>query len=189
MQYRGYEAFSDETNILLHFQNLELELRHAIQISTWAEICRRPGITNAVKFHSPFPYMGFYAEYSDSLDFLLAATASKNETERRIIVTAIALERYRGRHGIYPATLASLAPEFLPAVPVDFMDGKPLRYRFTDGGQFVLYSVGLDCVDDGGKLAQPDASGFPEYKGGKMVVPTNADIVWPRPDVVAASKP
>jgi len=80
-------------------------------------------------------------------NFLLKAADA--ETARRITVTAIALERYRRRHGKYPEQLPELTPEFLAKAPIDFMDGKPLRYRRKDDGTFLLYSVGEDGKDDG----------------------------------------
>ncbi len=72
------------------------------------------------------------------------------ETQRQIVITAIALHRHKLRHGKFPADLAALVPEFLPAAPIDFMDGKPLRYRLQSDGTFLLYSVGEDGVDNGG---------------------------------------
>ena len=41
-------------------------------------------------------------------------------------------------------------PEFLPEVPADPYDGRPLRLKRTDGG-LVLYSLGRDRKDDGGR--------------------------------------
>ena len=61
------------------------------------------------------------------------------------------------------------------------MDGQPLRYRLTDGGHFALYSIGLDCVDDGGKLPLPDQPRLNKNADGSYSAPTNVDIVWPRP--------
>ncbi len=81
--------------------------------------------------------------------------AAEAEAERRIVITAVALERYFGKHGRYPETLQVLAPEFLKLVPLDFMTGQPLHYEVTEDGHFVLYSVGLDCVDNGGKIQTP----------------------------------
>ena len=83
----------------------------------------------------------------------LLGLAAEAEARRRILIAAIALKRYRGRHGGYPKALQELVPELLQSPPIDFMDGKPLRYQLTDDGHFVLYSVGLDCVDDGGNAA------------------------------------
>jgi hypothetical protein len=67
-------------------------------------------------------------------------------------LAAIALERFFAKHGAYPAKLEELAPEFLPAVPLDACDGRPLRYRRTETGRFMLWSVGVDGSDDEGKV-------------------------------------
>jgi hypothetical protein len=61
---------------------------------------------------------------------------------------ALAAERYRQKHGNWPQSLADLAPQYVPAVPLDPFDGKPLRYRRTDRGA-VVYSVGEDGRGDG----------------------------------------
>jgi hypothetical protein len=60
------------------------------------------------------------------------------------------LERYRAGHkNLYPDSLNSLVPDFLPAVPEDIFNGSPLQYhRRADG--YLLYSVGSDRKDDGG---------------------------------------
>jgi len=63
---------------------------------------------------------------------------------------AFALERYRNLHGNYPETLDVLAPQFITVIPHDLMNGQPLKYRRTDDGTFLLYSVGWDGKDDGG---------------------------------------
>lgn len=72
------------------------------------------------------------------------------ETEKNMIITVIALKRYELRHGKPAAQLTDLVPEFIASVPLDRMDGKPLRYRLNADGGFTLYSVGLNCTDDGG---------------------------------------
>lgn len=61
-----------------------------------------------------------------------------------------ALERYRLAHGTYPASLISLAPDLIPIIPPDVVNGAPLKYRCLDDGRFMLYSVGWNGVDDGG---------------------------------------
>lgn len=80
-------------------------------------------------------------------------------TQRRdAALTAIALELHRRRTGDWPATLDDLVPHFLPAVPRDRYDGGPLKYRVRDG-RAVLYSVGADRDDDGGRW--PDEAALP----------------------------
>jgi hypothetical protein len=65
---------------------------------------------------------------------------------------AIALERFRLAHGSFPETLDELVPQFLSALPVDLYTQKPLIYRRKEGGTFLLYGVGKNRVDDGGKI-------------------------------------
>jgi hypothetical protein len=77
---------------------------------------------------------------------------------------ACSLERFRMARGAYPEKLAELVPEFIPEIPAEIVNGEPYRYRRTDDGSFVLYSVGLDLHDDGG-----------------MVDPAQKDWVWRYP--------
>ena len=67
---------------------------------------------------------------------------------------ACALERFRLAHGKYPESLDALAPQFIEKIPHDIINGEPLKYRPTDDGQFVLYSVGWNEKDDGGAYRQ-----------------------------------
>lgn len=105
-----------------------------------------------------------------------ALTTVHNETLRRLAVTAIALERYRLRHGRPPDDLAALVPELLDAVPIDLMSGKPLGYRLTGGGTFALYSVGEDGRDDGGDPTSLVATNRLDLWSGK-------DAVWPMAEI------
>lgn len=66
----------------------------------------------------------------------------------------LAVERYRLKHGHFPADLNKLVPEFLPKVPLDPIDAKPVRYKRTADG-VVVYSVGNNRTDDGGKTQDP----------------------------------
>lgn len=68
----------------------------------------------------------------------------------RMALVALAVERYRLGLGHWPESLAELVPDYLDSVPEDPFDGEPVRYRRLDSG-FVVYSVGEDGVDDGGK--------------------------------------
>jgi hypothetical protein len=97
------------------------------------------------------------------------------ETDRSLTIAAIALKRHHLRHGEYPETLDALVPEFVAAVPVDYMDGQPLRYRRNADGSFTLYSVGENLTDDGGDAALP-----PDRKSFRNLW-TRKDYVWPAP--------
>ncbi len=75
--------------------------------------------------------------------------ASRGDATFRDAQTALAIERYRLANGRLPDQLSDLIPAFLPAVPADPFDGKPLRYKKLGKG-YVVYSVGDDGVDNGG---------------------------------------
>jgi hypothetical protein len=95
------------------------------------------------------------------------------EIQRSLVVTAIALKRYRNAHDAYPEKLELLVPEYLSALPRDPVDGQPLRYKLNMDGSFCLYSVGEDGVDNGG-----DASLVP---GASKNWTHGRDVVWPAP--------
>ncbi len=72
---------------------------------------------------------------------------------------AIALELYRRRTGAWPERLEQMIPQFIPSVPVDRFTGGPIGYALRDGKP-VLYSVGVDRDDDGGRApTKTDADG------------------------------
>lgn len=68
----------------------------------------------------------------------------------RISTTATVVERFRLTHGRLPENLNELTPQFLSATPSDPFDGAPLRYHRLAKG-YVIYSVGSDGHDDGGR--------------------------------------
>jgi hypothetical protein len=98
-------------------------------------------------------------------------------TSKRVVITAIALKRYQLKRGNYPPNLDSLVPEFLSTVPLDPVDGKPLRYHPNADGTFLLFSVGENGVDDGGNPSlEKGATGSHNWQN-----PHALDWVWPQP--------
>ncbi|HXP62861.1 MAG TPA: hypothetical protein VN829_20340 [Dongiaceae bacterium] len=81
---------------------------------------------------------------------------------------ACALERCRLANGQFPETLEALVPRFLGKLPHDRINGQPLKYHRTDDGHFVLYSVGWNETDDGGKVALTK-KGIPDRDNGDWV--------------------
>ncbi|MHC4434882.1 MAG: hypothetical protein ACYTBS_23835 [Planctomycetota bacterium] len=81
----------------------------------------------------------------------------------RAAQVGLAIQRYRLAADELPATLADLAPTYLETVPKDPFDGNELRYRKLEPG-FVVYSIGEDLSDDGGK-EKPSKT----VRGGKPV--------------------
>jgi hypothetical protein len=179
-QYLQHASYIDEIAVLLHYRDAELELRRAVQAPTWSDMGQIPGVLRQSLLR-PLPFRSQGMDNKDLLGY-----ASVAEAQRRILIAAIALERYRGKHGSYPNTLSELAPEFLKNPPADFMDGQPLRYRFTADGHFLLYSIGLGCVDRGGQMPSRKRLRMSYFESGSFGAPTKGDIVWPFPASTAA---
>jgi hypothetical protein len=161
-------------------------------------VSRTEGLVNAVRYWPArmlVPALGHMARTAD----LQRATIDST-------LIAIALELHRREHSAYPATLAELSPRLLPIVPLDLLDGKPLRYRLI-AGRPVVYSVGPDLVDDDGRPMKLDrrsiltSSTIPteasmgsagyrqwlELSGGDWILyPTPAQPAPPAPPVPAA---
>ncbi len=84
--------------------------------------------------------------------------AARGETYCGAADVALGVERFRREHGKLPQKLDELVPKFLPRIPIDPYDGKPLRYVLRKN-EYTVYSVGEDGVDDGG---QGDENGEPD---------------------------
>jgi hypothetical protein len=70
-----------------------------------------------------------------------------------VVRTLVALELCHRQSGEYPEDLDTLAPSYLDELRLDHFDGAPIKYRKGDAG-FVLYSVGTDRDDDGGRAPE-----------------------------------
>lgn len=66
------------------------------------------------------------------------------QIRERLTLTMIAIEWFRLKNNRQPSSLNDLVPDFMSNVPIDVMDGKPLRCQPLDGRRFELRSVGLD---------------------------------------------
>lgn len=97
------------------------------------------------------PYRAIAAMIVPSFS-LAAVKSARTQTTLRLAATACALERYRVAHGQFPERLGQLVPQFAEAVPLDPMVNQPFKYRRTDDGWFLLYSVGPNGTDEGGVL-------------------------------------
>lgn len=76
----------------------------------------------------------------------------------------VANRLYKSKYGKFADSPAHLTPEFLSSLPLDPFTGKDYIYKKNDKG-FVVYSVGEDLKDDGGKH-------------GEMKSGSDYDIVW-----------
>ena len=99
----------------------------------------------------------------------ISMRAATGQTSTDHASLACAVERYRLAHGTFPENLDRLVPQFMAQLPNDLLTGEPYKYRRTDGGQFILYSVGWDEADDGGT------------PGERLYDPKQGDWVWDYP--------
>jgi hypothetical protein len=119
-----------------------------------------------------------FSEISDGSGRIIGRVLAA-ETCKRVVVTAIALKRFQLKHGNYPDTLSELTPEFLAAVSVDPVDGKPLRYHRNADGTFLLYSIGENGVDDGGDVTPLES--VSSFAASSWYWQRGRDWVWPQP--------
>ena len=95
--------------------------------------------------------------------------AARQQTCANQAAIACALERYRLANGQFPETLGALTPRFIAQLPNDVIGGQPYKYRRTEDGRFILYSVGWNEKDDGG------------VPGETLFDQTQGDWVWSYP--------
>jgi hypothetical protein len=94
-----------------------------------------------------------YRQISGSTDTLRQAVIrgrKRDSAKMRLLICDLAIRAYRLDHGRNPAKLADLVPEYLSGLPKDPFSGGQFVYRLTPKG-YLLYSVGVNGVDDGGK--------------------------------------
>jgi hypothetical protein len=182
-RYRNDGSYEDERAWLLYFRDCELDYRRALSAHTWMDLRDLQSATNSgpegasnlvlgSESSRIGPGSGGYPRQGPAL----LARAAEAEARRRLLVTAIALERFHLAHRCYPDSILRLVPEFVKSQPKDYMDGQPLRYRRADDDRFLLYSVGLDGYDDQGQLLTLGSS-----PAGSTFGREAPDLVWPMP--------
>ena len=65
-------------------------------------------------------------------------------------IIACALERHRIANGSYPDSLDLVTLTDGKSLPTDILTGKPMGYRRTANGKYVLWCVSLNGKDHGG---------------------------------------
>lgn len=175
----------DEMLFLQHHQGNLDSIRKLGSGVPWPKIDAEMGSNHATLnnvFNSPLAkYRYLFSAIVIPNSHKAAGVSVKNETQRRMTVTVIALERYKLDTGGYPPNPGALVPRFLSAIPVDLMSAKPLCYRLNPDGTFALYSVGGDGRDDGGDAASVVATNKFDFWSGR-------DAVWPRRSDVPAER-
>jgi len=86
------------------------------------------------------------------------------------------LEVFRREHGKYPESLSELVPQLLPEIPADRITGEPVRFRIVDS-EPVVYSVGADRKDDGGRPAPAKS-----FEDGRRLTESQTAALWDAQD-------
>jgi len=76
----------------------------------------------------------------------------------RLLTSELALRFFQSEEGQGPARLEHIVPKHLQHVPIDPFSGQPVVYR-VQGTNWLVYSVGVDGADDGGKPVGRSVSG------------------------------
>lgn len=177
--WRYWWSYPDELLTLQGYQRIlenvrAVECNHAL-LPAQQELESKQGKASSFWFTPP-DQADFHAVLSSGIPALVRVfnKVLKVEAARQLTVTAIALKRFQLKHGNLPEKLSDLSPEFLAAVPLDPVDGQPLRYQRNADGTFLLYSIGEDGVDDIGDARPPGNSKSRQWQNGR-------DWVWPQP--------
>jgi hypothetical protein len=143
---------------LLRLPGLAKSLRAALlkQNNQFVEIAKLPveqQVERMKEFQATIAQLPEQARPFSISSSKVTAAFHRNQAELRCGVVLAALERYRRANQRWPDALVDLVPTYLSDVPLDPFGGAPLRYRRLDDG-VVIYSVGPDGKDNGGKLGK-----------------------------------
>jgi hypothetical protein len=126
-------------------REIKPSVNHSIDL-TWQQRHAELGFTSML-------HHNIMAKMMVPVFFALPQKLAFAQSEVDMAMLACALERYRLAQGQYPDDLNALIPRFVTVLPHDIITGQPLKYRRTDNGRFILYSVGWNEKDDGGVVA------------------------------------
>ncbi len=105
--------------------------------------------------------------------FMSSCSFGQGQAHVDMAAIACGLERYRLAHGTFPSSLNALNPYFPEGLPHDPMSGEAYCYHLREDGTFLLYSIGWDLKDGGGKPAfLPDKPDMQDREHGDWVWPT-----------------
>ena len=71
-----------------------------------------------------------------------------------ILQLEVALRLYYTDNHRYPAKLSELVPKYVHAIPPDPFGNKPFIYRLDSPRTYLLYSIGVNFRDDGGRAGK-----------------------------------
>ena len=127
-------------------------------------------------FESSSPSRFFVIHLMSPISYRASEFVYWNKVFYEATITILALKQWRLEKPSYPASLCELVSAgFLKTLPMDPYSDKPLRYRKM-GDDFILYSVGENFTDDGGRY------GKDRYGQIRNWFDNGDTIFWPRRD-------
>jgi hypothetical protein len=99
-------------------------------------------------------------------------------TQDALLFVALGLQAYQQEHGAYPPKLDALVPGYLSKLPADPFGQGTFAYQ-RKGGKYLLYSVGPDMTDDGGRPIDDPSKASGSNSNARYFVEQNSkgDIV------------
>jgi hypothetical protein len=138
---------------------VELEKIDSARV-TWEEILQNENRFSRHQLRKEFnPITWVVALWERRQTLQQAERVNKRAIAReRLLMAELAMRCYQSEQGRLPSSLAQLVPTYLQKVPSDPFSGRPVIYH-PQGNNWLLYSVGEDGVDDGGKRVGRPVSG------------------------------
>ena len=141
LDYSKSLAFYDEYSNLIERDAWD-------EIETWED-----------NFNNQLSVLHFFTRIIKPMLGALTTAFMQDDCMNQMTDTALAIEQFRLAKGSYPADLNQLVTAgYLKEIPQDLLnEGKSIGYRVGKNGA-VVYSVGLDGIDDGGKAYNSSGS-------------------------------
>lgn len=137
--YGKYEQWTKTTPWQKHQANFDAARELGLANESFVKVARYP----------------FYNTLMPAIERVIEISC-RNKVQCEAAITTLAIMRYKQDKGDYPETLEQLVEAgYLKEIPMDPWSDKPLVYRKTEGN-FILYSVGKNFVDDGGQVIRDD---------------------------------
>jgi hypothetical protein len=153
-----------------------LKLDEVQSLRLWTKVllqAQKPGAVDTDyenKIQSRLNQLPFYADGAKGSHEVFARSfrnRDQAEVDQREQEIALALNAYRTEHGQYPETLTEAQQFWDKRFPLDPYTNNPFHYRIL-GDNYILYSVGQNCIDDGGTKQPKDKRSFDKI----------TDLIW-----------
>jgi hypothetical protein len=171
------------------------------RLASWAEAPYRPAIAERLRtlkrLAERYPCATMHLQPVDpwgvaqvAASALLFPNIVRSHAEETALLRGTALflavRAYEADRGRPPARLNALVPAYLPKLPKDPFTGKSFRYvvgrtpHYWGGVRWGIYSVGVNCRDDGGRAT--DVACAMRQHPVDLKDRWNPDIIWiPKP--------